>query len=70
MRVKATFETENGLNFFLVMKQIGQNLWKPVYKSEVKLFINGGYEWNIINLLTVDIVNEGNPNEIFKIEFF
>lgn len=45
-------------------------MWKPVYKSEVKPLINGGYEWNIVNLLTVDIVNEGNPNENFKIEFF
>ena len=46
----------NGQCFFLVMKQIGATNWKPVYKSELKPLVNGWYTWNLVNLLTTDIV--------------
>jgi vacuolar-type H+-ATPase subunit F/Vma7 len=70
MRPRATLGTASGMCFFLVMKQIGATNWKPVYKSEIKPFANGAFEWNILNLLTTDIVNEGNIDTEFKIEFF
>jgi len=44
--------------------------WKPVYKSEIKPFLNGSFEWNTVNLLTTDIVTDGNIDIDFKIEFF
>lgn len=58
------------MNYFLVMKRVGASLWKPVYKSEKKSYLNGGFEWNIVNLLTTDIVDGGNVDYEFKIEFF
>lgn len=70
MKPRATLGTASGQMFFLVMKQIGPTNWKPVYKSEIKPFVNGAFEWNVINLLTTDIVNEGNIDAEFKIEFF
>jgi len=60
----------NGQCFFLVMRQMtGQN-WKPVYKSENKPLVNGFYDWNVVNLLTTDIVFEGNIDHEFKLEFY
>lgn len=59
-----------GQSFFLVMKQMGPTNWKPVYKSEIKPLMNGWYDWNIVNLLTTDIVHEGNIDHEFKIEFY
>ena len=32
--------------------------------------MNGAFEWTLINLLTTDIVNEGNIDQDFKIEFY
>lgn len=52
------------------MKQIGATNWKPVYKSEIKPYLNGYFDWNIVNLLTTDIVDEGNIDSEFKIEFY
>jgi hypothetical protein len=56
--------------FFLVMKQIGATNWKPVYKSEIKPYLNGHFEWNVVNLLSTDVVTDGNIDAEFKIEFF
>lgn len=58
-----------GYNFFLVLKRINDDKWKPVYKSEIKPRINGKFEWNVVNLLITDVVSEGLLDE-FKIEFF
>jgi len=52
------------------MKQIGATNWKPVYKSELKPVVAGHYDFNLVNLLTTDIVDEGNIDHEFKIEFF
>jgi len=43
-------------------------LWKPVYKSEAKPCIGGIFEWNFVNLMTSDLINE--KQDIFKFEFF
>ena len=51
-------------------KQIGANGWKPIYKSEIKPLQNGFYEWNMVNLLTTDLVQDGNIDHEFKIEFY
>lgn len=60
----------SGQCFFLVMKAMGPTSWKPVYKSENKPLLAGYYDWNIVNLLTTDIVYEGNIDTEFKIEFY
>ena len=60
MKVKATFGSTTGMNFFLVMKQVGPTNWKPVYKSEIKPFSNGSFEWNVLNLLMSDITKDDN----------
>ena len=70
MKPMATLGTTSGMCFFLVMKQIGATNWKPVYKSEIKPYQNGAFHWNLLNLLTTDIVDAGNIDSEFKIEFF
>lgn len=70
MKPMATLGTTSGMCFFLVMKQIGATNWKPVYKSEIKPYQNGAFHWNLLNLLTTDIVDAGNIDNEFKIEFF
>lgn len=70
MKPRATLGTTSGMCFFLVLKQIGATSWKPVYKSEIKPYQSGAYHWNIVNLLTTDIVDEGNIDQEFKLEFF
>lgn len=57
MKPRAKFDSQSGLNYFLVMKRVGLSQWKPVYKSEKKSFLNGQFEWNIVNLLTTDVVD-------------
>ena len=69
MRPKAKLGC-SGYCFFLVCKQIGANNWKPVYKSEIKPLQNGFYDWNMVNLLTSDIAQDGNIDFEFKIEFY
>ena len=70
MKPRATFSQVSGMNFFLVLKQSGQQSWKPVYKSEIKGQFNKGFEWNVLNLLTSDLVNDNNIDMAFKIEFY
>lgn len=45
-------------------------MWKPVYKSEKKSFLNGTFAWNMVNMTTTDIVDGGNIDSEFRIEFF
>lgn len=70
MKPRATFTSTNGMNFFLILKQTGQQNWKPVYKSEIKGQFNKGFEWDVLNLLTSDLTNDNNIDMAFKIEFF
>lgn len=71
MKPQAKFghSQSSGFNFFLVLKKVGDNNWKPVYKSEIKPRLNEKFEWNTFNLLTTDIVTEG-LHDHFKMEFF
>ena len=62
--------TSSALVFFLLMKRISANEWKPMYKSETKPKQMGVYFWNMVNMLSTDLVDAGNIDEIFKIEFF
>ena len=41
-----------------------------MYKSETKPKQMGVYFWNMVNMLSTDLVDAGNIDEIFKIEFF
>ena len=34
MKMRATFNS-SGMNFFLIHKQVGNAVWKPIYKSEI-----------------------------------
>lgn len=52
------------------MKRVGATLWKPVYKSEKKPKLDGGFDWNIVNLLSTDIVDRGSIDQDFRIQFF
>jgi hypothetical protein len=70
MKPRATFGTTSGMNFFLVMKSTGPTNWKPVYKSEIKAHFGNGFEWNVVNLLTSDLVNDNNIDMAFKVEFY
>lgn len=66
MKPRATFVSQSGYNFFLVMTKIGGlNNWKPVYKSEITQFNKGAFEWNLVNFGL-----QGNIETEFKIEFF
>lgn len=70
MKPRAQLGTTMGYCFFMVMKQIGAQNWKPIYKSEIGPCLAGWFEWNIVNLLTTDLVAEGNIDSEFRIEFF
>ena len=35
MKMRATFPSLKGYNFFLIHKQVGRQ-WKPIYKSEIQ----------------------------------
>jgi len=36
MKMRATFPSMSGMNFFLIHKQVGGATWKPIYKSEIQ----------------------------------
>lgn len=70
MKPRASLSGWSGLNFFIIMKLVGQNMWKPVYKSEKKNILNGFYDWQMVNMNTADVVEGGNVDGIFKFEFY
>lgn len=57
------------MNFFLVHKFISPQVYKPVYKSEIKPCVNGRFSWNLFSTLTSEIANEDPEREI-RVEFF
>lgn len=57
------------MNFFLVHKFISPQVYKPVYKSEIKPNVNNKYSWNLFSTLTSEIANEDPEREI-RVEFF
>ena len=51
------------------MKQIGPS-WIPIFKSEIKPFLKGFFDWDSVKFYMSDIVKNDNTNQEFKIEFF
>jgi len=41
-----------------------------VYKSEIKPFENGAFEWNTFSVLTTQVTTDNNIEQDFKLEFF
>jgi hypothetical protein len=41
-----------------------------VYKSEIKPFENGAFEWNTFSVLTTQVTTDNNIEQEFKLEFF
>jgi len=69
MKLRATFPSMSGMNFFLIHKQVTQNVWKPIYKSEIQASRNLGYEWNLVSLLSADLAGDDVDREV-RIDFF
>ena len=69
LELTGTFNSDDGYNFFLIHKCISPQVFKPVYKSEIKQAINGTYNWNLVSMLTSEVANEDPEREI-RIEFF
>ena len=63
------FASQDGYNFFLVLKNMGPQNFKPVYKSEITQSINGRFSWNLFSILTSDLANEDPEREI-RFEFY
>lgn len=57
------------MNFFLVHKFISPQVYKPVYKSEIKPAVNGTFRWQLTTLLTAEMCNE-DPDREIRVEFF
>ena len=69
MKPQATFSSTSGYNFFLIHKQVGANIWKPIYKSENQQATNGSYNWNLVNVLSSDIAGDDVDKEV-RLDFF
>lgn len=67
---RATLANGSGMCFIIVMKQIGANNWKPIYKSEIKPATQGAFNWNNVACLCADLVTDGNIDQDFRIEFY
>lgn len=65
MKLRATFPSTYGMNFFLINKQISNNAWKPVYKSEIQQAVGGAFEWNHVNMLAEDDIERE-----FRVDFY
>ena len=57
------------MNFFLVHKYISNNVYKPLYKSEIMASLNNCFTWKQSSMLTSDMCNE-DPDREIRIEFF
>lgn len=68
--MRCQLNTNSGMHFFIVFKQLTPTNWKPVYKSEIKPFLNNCFEWSQFSVLTTDITTDNNVEQEFKIEFF
>lgn len=68
MRPQAILPLHSSLNFFIVFKRMGKDLWKPIYKSEKKNPVKTVYEWQMLNLSTADVAS--SVDDPFRIEFY
>ena len=69
MKLSATFSSTSNMNFFLIHKQIGASIWKPIYKSEIQAAKSGAYHFNMINILTSDLAGDDIEQPV-RIDFF
>lgn len=69
MQLRATFPSMGGMNFFLIHKQVSGQVWKPIYKSEIKNARQGHYEWNKVNILSADLAGDDIEREV-RIDFY
>jgi hypothetical protein len=69
MKMRATFPSMSGMNFFLIHKQVAGSTWKPIYKSEIQSQVKGGYSWNLVSLLSSDLAGDDVEREI-RIDFY
>lgn len=69
MKMRATFPSMSGMNFFLIHKQVAGNIWKPIYKSEIQQSRSGAFEWNLVSLLSSDLAGDDIEREI-RIDFY
>ena len=67
--MRASFPSTNGMNFFIIYKQINQQTYKPIYKSEIKRPEGGAFKWNQVQIGATDLCKDEIEREI-KIEFF
>jgi len=70
MKMKVNFAATGNMNFFLIHKQIGQNQWKPIYKSELQGSKKGFTEWNLVNVLASDMAGEADVEREVRIDFY
>jgi len=69
MKMRASFPSNGGMNFFLIHKQVAGNVWKPIYKSEIQPARSGHYEWNVVNVLSADLAGDDIEREV-RIDFY
>jgi len=66
----ADLPDKKGLNFFIVYRWNGPNMFVPIYKSEIKRASNNGlFAWNQVHIKTDELCKNDVDRDI-KIEFF
>jgi hypothetical protein len=68
-QIKGNFASDDGMNFFLVHKFISNQVYKPLYKSEIMASQAGQFTWKQHAILTSELANEDVDREI-RLEFF
>ena len=69
MKMRASFPSNGGMNFFLIHKNVAGNVWKPIYKSEIQASKSSQYEWNVVNVLSADLAGDDIEREV-RIDFY
>ena len=69
MKMRASFPSMGGMNFFLIHKQVSGTIWKPIYKSEIQAARGGFYNWNTVNVLSTDLAGDDIEREV-RIDFY
>lgn len=68
-QLQGSFSSGSGMVFFLVYKFISPQVYKPIYKSEIKSSRNGVFSWEKTSSLVQDLCSDDPEREI-RIEFF
>ena len=69
MTLEKVSSGNSGYLFYIIYKNVSGQIWKPIYKSEIKAYANGHFEWNHMSCLTMEMCNEELERDI-SIEFF